>query len=504
MAGLLLPLLFLLGGILLMDFAELDFYPALTIALILIPLGLTLICLQIRGKLPTKMVSLLKTLGSGLFFFSVGIISASLFLHEPSRDHPRLNEFVAGLRTSEVAQVSLQRKNVDAFGDRWQCKIIEVSIVGEYAADSLAWLRKKRERFVGAETEIRVGVRDFRQGDILQLPAKNLIGGWCGPSEIKLVGHRSSIMTALGEVRDRFHQFVGRSHLEPQTKAFICVLLSGDRSMLQSRVTDTFADAGISHILAVSGMHVGIAAVMFYALLFPVGGVGGWRRRRLIALLPVWGFALFSGMSDSSVRAAVMLSICFLSYNMERHRNPLNALLAAAFLILLFEPGAWREAGFLLSFFSVGCIVLFVKPLNRVDERRYPYIYKICNAFLVPLVATAGTWALTSWFFGRIPLAFLPLNLLVIPLLPLYVALALLFLGLAAIGWESQPLGWLLDEALRLINKLAEVMGAGGQTVVEYKVSLFVVLFWLLLLILMALLLNPPGRRPSLPDETDV
>lgn len=180
-------------------------------------------------------------------------------------------------------------------------------------------------------------------------------------------------------------------------------------------------------MLALSGMHVSIIAGIILWLLFPFNlfGIYKWR---YIATLPIlWGYTLVTGLSPSTVRAAIMLTVVMTCILTERKNSAWNALLLAVFIIILFNPDSLYDIGLQLSFICVASLIFFAGPLNPIDQHKHNILYDIVSAILVTLSATAASWVLSSYYFGIFPILFIPANLIVLPLLPIYVVLHLFF-----------------------------------------------------------------------------
>src|SRR5690606_28108230 len=126
---------------------------------------------------------------------------------------------------------------------------------------------------------------------------------------------------------------------------------------------DRYARAGTAHILAVSGLHIGIVAVSILATLRVV--IRSRRWRAAAAILLVFGFALMAGGRVSALRAATMVTCYLLADLLDREPDTPSALALAALLFLVFDPGLLFEPGFQLSFLSVSSILLFAAPIDR-------------------------------------------------------------------------------------------------------------------------------------------
>ncbi len=287
------------------------------------------------------------------------------------------------------------------------------------------------------------------------------------------------LQTWLWNLRIDMERFVECTSLSMPVKKFLITLLLGDKAYLDSDTRDLFADAGISHVLALSGMHVSIVAGILLFLLYPFNFFGLYKWRYLIALPVLWGYTAITGASPATVRAAIMMTVLVASLLLERRNSGWNALLSAMFVILLFSPMSLYDAGLQLSFICVASLILFAGPVNPIDHRAHPRLHAVAAAVSVSIVATAGSWVITAYWFGAIPLLFLPANILVLPLLPVYIVVALIYFLSVLAGMELHPLAWLLDGSYEGLTRLLEWLRGDSGTSVEVTVSLITVLLWL-------------------------
>ncbi len=143
--------------------------------------------------------------------------------------------------------------------------------------------------------------------------------------------------------------------------AVLKALIIGDRAAISSEVRDRFNRAGVSHVLAISGLHIGIVAMVAFLLFHKLLGLvppllwRAWTRKgaAVLSLVPVCIYGLISGMSPSTQRAVIMVVAFLLTFLFERERDTLNTLALAAFIILIFFPPALFSISFQLSFIAV-------------------------------------------------------------------------------------------------------------------------------------------------------
>lgn len=257
----------------------------------------------------------------------------------------------------------------------------------------------------------------FDYGRYLQ---KNGIAGTVYFHE-NIIAHRPSVKSwSLWGFFSRIQNYcigVFESHgLEPRELGVSSALILGQRSLLLPDTRDAFANAGAIHVLAVSGLHVGIiylALVGIFARVFPGKR---WRVINLVLILLVlWFYAGVTGFSPSILRAATMFSFIAVGKLGSHKANVYNMLAASAFLLIIINPAIITEVGFQLSYLAVTGIVFFFKPIYGllIFKRWLPD--KIWSLLVVSFAAQLATFPISIFYFGQFPNYFLLANLIVIP-----------------------------------------------------------------------------------------
>ena len=246
-----------------------------------------------------------------------------------------------------------------------------------------------------------------------------------------------------------------KSNLGKSATAFVCALMLGDRNSISPEEMQSFRLSGLSHLLALSGLHVGILAMILSWLLLPLSAFGQQRPRWMIVIVLLWCYALLTGLSVSAVRACVMVTFCLGALALERKNSSINALMAAAFFILLFDPLQLTSPGFQLSFVAAGLLIL-TADVNPIERHKHPWTYKIIQALTVSVTTMAGTAALAAYHFHTLPLASLLPNLLCTTLMPLYLSVAILYMFLLCIGYDLLFLRHILENGQEWLSELSE------------------------------------------------
>lgn len=230
--------------------------------------------------------------------------------------------------------------------------------------------------------------------------------------------------------------------------AVLAAMTLGDKSALTKELRDTYSVTGASHILALSGLHLGILYMLLSTLMLQRGS----HRKRIlvqvILVLAIWAFALLVGLPVSVVRSALMISIFALFTLGHRPHLSVNLLALAAIIILVISPTAIYDIGFQLSFLSVLSILMFMPLFARKRQN------VIVGCLWVSLAAQLGTAPLVAYYFGRFSTYFLLTNLVVLPLAYIILVGALLTLLVPAAG---PVLFWVVDLLNTFLRQIAKL-----------------------------------------------
>ena len=188
--------------------------------------------------------------------------------------------------------------------------------------------------------------------------------------------------------------------------------------------------SGASHVLALSGLHIGFLYMLLLLLLkWLPGNVWGVRLFRAIVIITaLWGFAFITGLSPSVVRSVIMFSLLALSVLSGRTGISLNTLALTAFIMLAVHPFWLFDVGFQLSFSAVTAILLIYPRLFRLLPIGNGVLKKVWALMCVSLAAQIGTAPLVLLYFSRFSTHFLLTNLLVIPLVSVIMYSAVILL----------------------------------------------------------------------------
>ena len=312
-------------------------------------------------------------------------------------------------------------------------------------------------------------------------------------ADMTVIGQSDSPVFVAERLRHSIIVKIEKSDLKADTKAFVTALTLGDSSLLPQDEKERISSSGLAHVFALSGLHIGIISGIILLILFPVKTLARGKILWMAAIFIIWIYIFITGMHPSSVRAGIMMTFLFAARCLERKNSSLNALFAAAFIILLFSPQDLFNVGLQFSFFSVLSLIILL-PDPEYSEKKYKIIRRISMPALTCLAATAGSIGLTAYYFNRIPIWFLPLNILVVPLLPIYVTCAILYISLLHTGVDMGIIATILDSGYSLMVKATGDFSNIHAPSLSVWISPVTLICWYLLIGSLAFLIHRPGK----------
>lgn len=237
-------------------------------------------------------------------------------------------------------------------------------------------------------------------------------------------------------------------------KAVLSALTIGYKGELSEEIRESYSVSGASHVLALSGLHIGLLACLLLWLgrWIPQRWKGVHFLRYFVVVLILWCFAFFTGMSASVVRSVLMFSILMFSIQVGRQPLTLNTLAATGFLMLVVHPLWLFDVGFQLSFSAVAGIVLIHPYLYRRLVLKNQILRWLWGLVSVSLAAQIGTAPLVLLYFSRFSTYFLLTNLVVIPLVSLIMYVAVVMLILFPVPFLQSAVACVLTFLLKLLN----------------------------------------------------
>lgn len=261
---------------------------------------------------------------------------------------------------------------------------------------------------------------------------------------------------AMEHLRHYFAGVIDQYVQRPESKQIALALLLGQKESLGKEVKQAYSATGTQHILAVSGLHVGIiySILLLPLTFFKQKGQLLQKSYLVLVLGLIWIYALMTGFSPSVVRAVVMFSLVTLGQMRKRKPSIWNILAFSALLLLVLDPAIQTDLGFQLSYLAVAGIVGLQPILLRMwapSNRVLDYFWQMAT---VTLAAQLITSPLTLHYFHTFPTYFLVANLLIVPLSYIILCAGVPFLLLAWIPMVGSTLGAIVDFLLFVQNEI--------------------------------------------------
>lgn len=254
--------------------------------------------------------------------------------------------------------------------------------------------------------------------------------------------------------------------------ATVEAMVAGARHAMPKELREAYSKTGLAHILAVSGLHLGIVAMFFGTLLLPLNLIhGGHRWRYLLIILFIWLFVAISGATASAVRAAVMFTVLMLTLFLSERHNAINSIAATILLMLAYNANYLYDISFQLSVVAVFGIVAWATPLQRhMRIEHLPLTLRwLIKSVAVGVIATLWTLPLVSHNFAQLPLV----GVVVTPLI-LITAYPIVGLGVCALLLPNAAATWLIKGA-EAVASLQNAIVQGAATLpyaaLDYRAS---------------------------------
>lgn len=275
-----------------------------------------------------------------------------------------------------------------------------------------------------------------------------------------LLENNTESVTLFGianNIREHINNKLKPYNFKPDELAIINALLLGQRQDISEAVYTSYTNAGAIHILAVSGLHVGIILLILSFTLKPLERFKhGKLVKTILLVLMLWSFAVIAGLSASVTRAVTMFSIVAIGMNLKRPTNIYNTLAVSVLILLLVKPLFIFDVGFQLSYLAVFAIVTIDPLLYKLWQPKNWLLDKYWHTFTVTIAAQFGIIPVSLYYFHQFPGLFFVSNLVIIPLLGMILGLGIIVIFLGALNLLPNVLASALGYVISLMNNFVE------------------------------------------------
>ncbi len=279
---------------------------------------------------------------------------------------------------------------------------------------------------------------------------------------VEIIGlpiQNTTLKTLAAQWREKIQTSLQKHPFEENEMAIINAIILGQRQRISKNLLNSYAGAGAIHILAVSGLHVGILFLLLNFLFKPLEKLSkGNHIKTSLIILILWGFALLTGLSGSVVRAVTMFTFIAIGLAFKNERSAvLHALITSYFILVLIHPLFIFDVGFQMSYTAVLGIVLLQPKIESVLPRIGLYFpRKIWQLLSVSLAATIGTLPISLYYFHQFPGLFFLSNVVIIPFIGIIMMIGLLVVSLSILELLPNFLVEIYGYILHAMNSFIE------------------------------------------------
>ncbi|MCR4964185.1 MAG: competence protein ComEC family protein [Bacteroidales bacterium] len=281
--------------------------------------------------------------------------------------------------------------------------------------------------------------------------------GYVAKGGAMLLSHRTPdpLKVFSQQIQNRLAGLFRQSGMSGREYEIITAILLGAGGNLDPELRQSYAAAGVSHILCVSGMHVGVIFMILNFLMKPMELARQTRAvKAILLILTIWLYACITGLSPSVIRSATMFSFVTIGGIVHRNTNIFHSLTASLFILLIINPLLLFEVGFQLSYLAVFGIVLFqplIVSIYHAKTKIGRYLFELIS---VSIAAQLGTFPISIFYFGQFPNYFIFSNLSVITLSSVVIITGIVLLVTSFIPFLVKGVALILTGEIRLMNNI--------------------------------------------------
>ena len=246
-------------------------------------------------------------------------------------------------------------------------------------------------------------------------------------------------------------------------------LLIGYKNDLDKEMVQAYSNTGVVHIIAISGLHLGLIYMVLFWLLERMPLI---KRNRfvkaIILLICLWVFSLMTGASASVLRSAVMFTCIIVGNMLNRKSSIYNSLAASAFLLLCYNPYFLWDVGFQLSYFAIIGIIWLQKPIQQLISLNNYVLRKIWEMTSITIAAQIITFPICLFYFHQFPTYFLSSNLVAVPLSTIILFEEIGLLCFSSIKIVALFIGNIVDKSIALMNKWILIISKFPGAVIDF------------------------------------
>ncbi|CAM1360644.1 Competence protein ComEC [Tenacibaculum sediminilitoris] len=302
----------------------------------------------------------------------------------------------------------------------------------------------------------------------------------------KLENSKLSLISLSAHIRERIQTSLKKYHFSNDEFAVINALLLGQRQEISKGLLESYTNAGAIHILAISGLHIGILLLLLSHFFKPLERLPNGTHIKIICIvLLLWSFAFIAGLSASVVRAVTMFTFVAIGQSFKRKKVVEYSLISSMFILLLIKPIFLFDVGFQLSYLAVFGIVWVQPILYNLWNPKLWILNKFWSLFTVSIAAQAGVLPISLYYFHQFPGLFIISNLIIIPFLAAILLLGILVIILSTLNILPQVIANIYGFIISIMNDFVNwISHQEGFLLKEISMSLLAMLVWYIFIVL--------------------
>lgn len=273
---------------------------------------------------------------------------------------------------------------------------------------------------------------------------------------IKIENRNTTLIGFAAKIRNHIILKLKQENFGTDELGVIQALLLGERSDISKETYTNYQKAGAVHILAVSGLHIGILLLVIQFLLSPLQNIPNGRTIILIlSVLFLWIFAFIAGLSASIIRATTMFTFVAYALYLNRPHNTFNILaLSILFILLFIDPNLLFQVGFQMSYAAVFAILWIFPILKDLWFSKNIVVRYFWQLLCVSIAAQLGVLPISLYYFHQFPGLFFISNLVIVPALGVILGMGIFVIFLSILNWLPTQLAWVYNKIIGLMNNI--------------------------------------------------
>jgi len=399
-------------------------------------------------------------------FICIGILGMSLTKPKNQKDH--YSHFLKG-RNSSIIKIQKILKSNNYFL-RMEAEVLQLDdlrtkgkillqvernkLPMEFQVDDIIFSSNEFSKVKGALNPYEFNYRNYleKQNIYHQLVLKK--------EEFSLLKKKEKTLFGVAHsLREKINTELKTHDFSKDELSIYDAILLGQRQDISKENFEMYKNAGAIHILAVSGLHIGIILIILNFLFQPIERLKKGKMMKLVfVILFLWAYAFLVGLSASVIRAVTMFSAIAIGLVLNRPSGVKNSLVLSLFILLLWHPLFLFDVGFQLSYAAVFSIVWLQPFFSKLWKPKHKVVHYFWQLLTVSFAAQIGVLPLSLFYFHQFPGLFFVSSLMIIPVLGMLLGIGFLVAILALLDFLPKQLVYFYEILLKSMNKIVALI----------------------------------------------